>query len=212
MLQPSSSRYQKPNGRKLSCSLCRYSCYSAQDLQQHNKSALHPVKLLAQQLKSFGGHLAWATPTFRDCMCRNEEITARPSPTHFVAPQAAGESNHVPNKPKRKFSCSLCNESFESAGNLRLHNNSGKHKVNLLAQQLRTSGSFHANLQGLQVSEFEDVTNLEVGRPVVLGIIPNCQFLLVKYRQSHSTLPHQSSLPICFAAVLPQHGRLSLRS
>lgn len=43
-----------------------------------------------------------------------------------------------------------------------MHNNSSRHKVSLLAQQLKSSGSFHANLQGLQVSEFEEVAGLEV--------------------------------------------------
>jgi hypothetical protein len=40
--------------------------------------------------------------------------------------------------------------------------NSARHKVNLLAQQVKSSGSFHANLQGLQVAEFDEITGLEV--------------------------------------------------
>jgi hypothetical protein len=66
----------------------------------------------------------------------------------------------------KEFYCSVCNQSFDSAFAFQTHNSSSKHRVNLLAQQLESSGSFHANLQGLQVSEFAEATNLEVGRAV----------------------------------------------
>lgn len=66
--------------------------------------------------------------------------------------------------PKDEFHCDVCNQSFESADNLQQHNSSTRHRVNLLAQQLKSSGSFHANLQGLQVSEFEEGSTLEVSR------------------------------------------------
>jgi hypothetical protein len=88
------------------------------------------------------------------------------------AAQAARDSKHVPNKPKGKYHCSVCNETFDSENSLQMHNSSAaKHKVNLLAQQLKSSGSFHANLQGLQVSEFEEATNLEVGGHRVFNTI-----------------------------------------
>lgn len=78
----------------------------------------------------------------------------------FCCKQGAGTSNHDSGSA---FYCGICDQSFDSAGNLQQHNNSARHKVNLLAQQLKSSGSFHANLQGLQVAEFEEVTGLEVG-------------------------------------------------
>lgn len=79
----------------------------------------------------------------------------------------------------------MCNQSFESADNLQQHNSSARHRVNLLAQQLKSSGSFHANLQGLQVSEFEEGPPLEVSRVphmqklgeacvCMQGCCPNC--------------------------------------
>jgi hypothetical protein len=73
--------------------------------------------------------------------------------------QGAGPSNQDSGS---EFYCGVCDQSFDSAGNFQQHNNSARHKVNLLAQQVKSSGSFHANLQGLQVAEFDEITGLEV--------------------------------------------------
>lgn len=56
------------------------------------------------------------------------------------------------------FHCSTCRQDFASAAALDSHKQSSRHKVNLLAEQLKSSGGFHANMGGLQVSEFEETT------------------------------------------------------
>lgn len=89
--------------------------------------------------------------------CQNRTL-----PVVFWVPQANRGRQNVPEN--KEFYCSVCNHSSGNASEFQSHNSSARHRVNLLAQQLKSSGSFHANLQGLQVSEFEDVTNLEVGR------------------------------------------------
>jgi hypothetical protein len=75
---------------------------------------------------------------------------------HLCCKQAAGADHRKRTQgTSSEFRCDVCNESFDSAHSLQGHNSSARHKVNLLAQQLKSSGSFNANLQGLQVSEFE---------------------------------------------------------
>jgi hypothetical protein len=85
---------------------------------------------------------------------------AKPHFTERLLLQIAG--GQTSGATGQEFHCSVCNQSLQSASNLQQHSNSARHRVNLLAQQLSSSGSFHANLQGLQVSEFEEVAGLEV--------------------------------------------------
>lgn len=46
---------------------------------------------------------------------------------------------------------------------MRVHVSSSRHKVTLLAQQLRSSGSFKANQQGICVAELPEAQGLQVG-------------------------------------------------
>lgn len=76
--------------------------------------------------------------------------------------QAAGNRQNGTQSNNNLY-CSVCDQSFQTASDLQQHKNSARHKVNVLNQQLKSSGSFHANLQGLQVSEFQETASLEVG-------------------------------------------------
>jgi hypothetical protein len=78
------------------------------------------------------------------------------------------------------FFCGVCDQSFTTAEGLQHHKNGARHKVNLLNEQLKSSGSFHANLQGLQVSEFEQVESLQVSSWGVQGVCA------LAYAESHN--------------------------
>jgi hypothetical protein len=49
--------------------------------------------------------------------------------------------------------CSTCNIRLQDINTMRTHLQSSRHRVTMLAQQLRASGSMHANQQGICVSE-----------------------------------------------------------
>jgi hypothetical protein len=85
--------------------------------------------------------------------------------------------------------CGTCKQDYDSAAALEQHKTGARHKVNLLNEQLKSSGSFHANLQGLQVSEFEQVESLQVSSWGVQGVCA------LAYAESHTrnegtSVPH----------------------
>lgn len=58
--------------------------------------------------------------------------------------------------------CKLCNLQLKDANSFQMHMRSSKHKVVQLLQQLRASGSIHANQGGLLVSELPELASLQV--------------------------------------------------
>jgi hypothetical protein len=52
--------------------------------------------------------------------------------------------------------CSTCNISFANIDSMHSHLRGSKHRVTLLAEQLRSSGSMHANQQGICISELPE--------------------------------------------------------
>jgi hypothetical protein len=69
--------------------------------------------------------------------------------------------------------CSTCNVAFDSIHNMHAHLKGNRHRVTLLAQQLRASGSMHANQQGMVVSELPDGLVIPV-RAEQVGLVIMC--------------------------------------
>uniref|UniRef100_A0A383WFR0 RNA helicase n=1 Tax=Tetradesmus obliquus TaxID=3088 RepID=A0A383WFR0_TETOB len=94
--------------------------------------------------------------------------------------------------------CSTCNMAFNSIGNLQSHLRSSRHRVTLLAEQLRSSGSMHANQQGICISELPEGQVVQVGQSTTLqmtvdNVGSSSQLLLRVYQLR--PLPEVSLLP-----------------